>query len=149
MSFSSSAPLHEASSLELQSMRPEDARTPQSQCVHTRPEHDVKRLPWRGRFVSVAQMSLAILIATNKLRRCQLWQSSRRSLPSRRQLSSFAAWSDHVFPRQIVESNALLVSLGQPTVQLVKWRSLTLVMEQKAPRSVSWRFTPKSCEARV
>ena len=32
------------------------------------------------------------------------------------------------------------VSLGQPTLQLVTWRALARVMEQKAPRSVSWRL---------
>ena len=62
-------------------------------------------------------------------------------------MSSFTAWSDDVFLRQAAESNALL-SLSARR-QLVTWRSLTRVTEQKAPRSVSWRFTPKTCEARV
>ena len=57
-------------------------------------------------------------------------------------MSSFAAWSDNVFLRQAAESNALL-SLGQPAVQLVTWRSVMRLLEQKASRSVSWRFTPK------
>ena len=50
--------------------------------------------------------------------------------------STFATWSDNVFLRQVPDSSAL-VSLGQPTV-------LPRVVEQKAPRSVSWRFTLRS-----
>ena len=78
------------------------------------------------------------------LRRCQLWQSSRGRLTSRRQLSSFTAWSDSTSYGE----QSSPVSLGQPTAQLVTCRCLTCVMAQKAPKSVSRRFTPKSCKAR-
>ena len=46
------------------------------------------------------------------------------------------------------EIRATLPCLSRPAVQLVTLRSLTRLLEQKASRSVSWRFTPKSCEAR-
>ena len=88
-------------------------------------------------------MSLAVLAHTNKV-----WTDNVETrLTSRRPMSSFTAWSGDVFLRQTAESNALL-SLGQPTMQLVTWRSLTRVVEQTAPSSESRRLTPKRCEAR-
>ena len=98
----------QASSLELQSMRFQDAWTSQSQCVHARPEHDGKKgsMAWSLECKTTCQWSHVLCgqllipmnkVSTEKMRRCQLWQISRRRLTSRRPMSSCATWSGDVF----------------------------------------------------